>query len=54
VSVRDWVALTLGLFAGFRTGEMHPLRWRDVDLQLGLIEVIGKPPSPVPRASHPS
>ena len=36
----------LGLFAGLRTGEMHRLRWRDVDLDHGLIEVIGKAAKP--------
>jgi integrase/recombinase XerC len=46
VSLRDRAALMLGLFAGLRTGEMHRLRWRDVDLAHGLIEVIGKAAKP--------
>jgi integrase len=41
-SMRDRAALMLGLFAGLRTGEMHRLRWRDLDLDHGLIEIIGK------------
>jgi hypothetical protein len=46
VSMRDRAALMLGLFAGLRTGEMHRRRWRDVDLDHGLIEVIGKAAKP--------
>ena len=46
LSIRDRAALMLGLFAGLRTGEMHRLRWRDVDLDHGLIEVIGKAAKP--------
>jgi integrase/recombinase XerC len=44
--LRDRAVLMLGLFAGLRTGEMHRLRWRDVDLDHGLIEVIGKAAKP--------
>jgi integrase/recombinase XerC len=44
--MRDRAMLMLGLFAGLRTGEMHRLRWRDVDLDVGLIEVIGKAAKP--------
>jgi integrase/recombinase XerC len=36
----------LGLFAGLRTGEMHRLRWRDIDLDHGLIEIVGKAAKP--------
>jgi integrase len=46
LSMRDRAALMLGLFAGLRTGEMHRLRWCDVDLDHGLIEVIGKAAKP--------
>jgi integrase len=46
VSSRDRAVLMLDLFAGLRTGEMHRLRWRDVDLGDGLIEVTGKAGKP--------
>jgi integrase/recombinase XerC len=46
LSLRDRAALMLGLLAGLRTGEMHRLRWRDVDLDRGLIEVLGKAAKP--------
>ena len=44
--MRDRAALMLGFFAGLRTGEMQRLRWCDVDLDHGLIEVIGKVATP--------
>ncbi len=46
LSIRDRAVLMLGLFAGLRTGEMHRLRWRDIDLDHGLIEVVGKAAKP--------
>lgn len=46
LSVRDRAVLMLGLFAGLRTGEMHRLRWCDLDLEHGLIEIVGKAAKP--------
>jgi integrase len=45
-SLRDRATVMLGLLAGLRTGEMHRLRWHDIDLDHGLIEVIGKAAKP--------
>ena len=47
VSMRDRSLLMLGLFAGLRTGELHRLRWRDVDADHGVIRIRGK-------GDHPS
>ncbi len=45
-SQRDRSLLMLGLFAGLRTGELHRLRWCDVDVDHGIIEVVGKGAKP--------
>jgi integrase len=45
-SQRDRTVLTLGLFAGLRTGELHRLRWRDAHIGAGTLEIVGKRAKP--------
>ena len=32
----------LGLFGGLRTGELHRLRWHAIDVDHGIVEIVGK------------
>lgn len=50
---RDRTLLMLGLFAGLRTGELHRLRWRQISLDAGMIEVVGKADKPASVATAP-
>lgn len=52
--VRDAVIIALFLYTGLRLAELHRLRWRDVDLGAGLLNIIGKGSKPAQVPLNPA
>jgi integrase/recombinase XerC len=52
--VRDAFILALFLYTGLRLSELHGLRWRNVDLPAGLLNIVGKGSKPAQVALNPA
>jgi integrase len=50
---RDRTLLMLGLFAGLRTGELHRLSWRNIHVDAGVLEIVGKGAKPASIVAAP-